>query len=414
VTLAASARAAARPSAGWRWAAAGAAAGLLGCAVVASGVSRALEASRPDLAVQVLATPGALGRLAQRELAAGRPQQARALAARALAQAPLDVRALRVYALSLPAGEARRRDAVMAFAGERSWRDSDTQLWLLQARLAAGDAAGAMRHADALLRRLVKSREPIFQLLVPLAAHPRGAEAIAERLAARPNWRPAYLAYLSRQAADPALASAMLKRLAALGAGPTDEELQPLLSRIVRDGQAPQAARVLQDFRPAPPPDLLRDGGFEGAPAVAPFAWSLRTAAGLDINIADRAGGGRALQVDYDGYGRATSARQLLVLPPGAWRLSGEMLSGSPDVERLSWRVSCAGAGRTSLGEVAARPTGEAWQAFSVDFTVPAGADCAAQWISLVGAPGARRTSISALFDSLAIARIGNVEQAEP
>lgn len=298
----------------------------------------------------------------------------------------------------------------MAFAGERSWRDNDTQLWLLENRLRADDAKGAMRHADALLRRLPKAREPIFNLLVALAANPRGADAITQSLAARPNWRPAYLAYFARRADDPDAVTANLRRLSALGAPPTDNELKPLIARLVRSGQPAKAAALLQDFRPTTPPSLLRDGGFEGAPAIEPFAWALRTAAGLNVDIGEgRAPGDHALRVDYDGYGRVAPTHQMMVLAPGVYRLSGQMQSGSPAAGRLVWRVSCAAGRRVVLGQVAAQPTDGDWRPFSLEFTVPE-TDCPAQWVRLVGAPGPRRTSILALFDDLAVTRVGASE----
>ena len=87
----------------------------------------------------------------------------------------------------------------------------------------------------------------------------------------------------------------------------------------------------------APP---LFDAGFSNPDPPPPFNW---TFASSTLGLAERQSGGR-LHAIYYGQEDGALAKQLLVLPPGRYRLSLRLLSGSSQAQALNWSVTCAGA----------------------------------------------------------------------
>lgn len=84
------------------------------------------------------------------------------------------------------------------------------------------------------------------------------------------------------------------------------------------------------------------------------------------------------MRVLYYGRGNATLASQLLLLPPGAYRLSVPV-SGTPAQRSLAWTVSCMRGGK-KLMELELGSSATAQRTFEV----PA-ADCPAQSLELKG-----------------------------
>jgi hypothetical protein len=149
---------------------------------------------------------------------------------------------------------------------------------------------------------------------------------------------------------------------------------------------------------PAPVPGLY-DGRFQGLPGSAPFNWRLASDPSARAAIAMAPDGGPALQVERDGGRAGRLAAQLLVLPPGAYRLHGEASKAGP---ALAWSLACEDGG--PLGVVRA-PSGDAWTAFALPFAVPA-QGCAAQWLRLEAVHEASGQRTQAWFRGLAVERV--------
>ena len=114
----------------------------------------------------------------------------------------------------------------------------------------------------------------------------------------------------------------------------------------------------------------LFDADFRNSSAPPPFNWELTSSS---LGLAERRSG--RLQVIFHGQDSGTLARQMLLLPPGQYRLAAPA-SGSGGADVLSWIVRCD-ARPVELGRAPVRRNG-------LRFQVPV--DCPAQWLELVGA----------------------------
>ena len=379
----------------------------LGGQFVRQGVADEFQASRPELAVAWRGeSPDALAQLARWRLAHGDAADAARLAARALRRAPLDGPALATYGLAMDhLGQPQVADQAVTLAGQRGWRDLPTQIWLMRRDLLAARFAGAFDHADALLRREPTPPPGVFAILAVAARDPRAVAPLADRLAANPAWRAAFFAFL----ADPGrpsteVAAALMTRLAGSAAPPTDAEVAPYLRALVSRQRFADAAAAWRRFTPGADGGVY-DGDFERPPGSTPFDWSLTSGVGWTASIGASPDGlrGQALNIEYDGVSPPQPLRQLLVLSPGAYRLSGRFddVQGS-GAALFGWTVTCIGADQPLA--TAPSPTGPAgvWRAFSATVIVPP-AGCPAQWLALTSQPAKEATDVSAWYDDLAI-----------
>ncbi|HET8750302.1 MAG TPA: hypothetical protein VFM42_06135 [Sphingomicrobium sp.] len=121
------------------------------------------------------------------------------------------------------------------------------------------------------------------------------------------------------------------------------------------------------------PRTLIYDASFEASDAPPPFNWSLTSST---VGLAEREGGG--LHVLFYGQNDGVLARQLLLLPPGSYRLRFTLGDGGVHPESLSWSIRCdkSASALSSAGIDATTPRG--WS-----FRVPP--DCPAQWLELTG-----------------------------
>src|SRR5438270_52346 len=105
-------------------------------------------------------------------------------------------------------------------------------------------------------------------------------------------------------------------------------------------------------------------------PRPPPFNWVLTSSA---VGVAERQPGGR-LHVVFYGQEDGFLASQLLVLPPGSYRLSMGLLGDTSHPRALSWSVWCDRA-----AEPLASVTLDVAAARGLRFQVPGG--CPAQWL---------------------------------
>jgi hypothetical protein len=383
----------------------------LGGQFVRQGVSDEMLPGRPQLAVLWLGeSPDALGQLARRRLALGDGAGAARLAARALRLSPFDAVALATYGLAQDRlGQAQAADRAVSLAGQRGWRDLPAQIWLMRRDLLAARFAGGFAHADAVLRRDPTPPPILFAILTAAARDPRATAPLADRLAANPSWRPAFFGFLADQARPPPtdVIVALFARLAGGPAPPTDEEIAPYLRLLVSRQRYAEAATAWRRFTTtaAGAGGGVYDGDFERPPGGTPFDWSLASGVGWTASIGASPGGARgaALNVEYDGVSPPQPLRQLLVLSPGAYRLSGRFLSEQGSAAPLfEWTLACVGEGQ--ILATAPSPPGPAgvWRSFSAAAVVPA-EGCPAQWLALKSQPAPERADVSVWYDQLAI-----------
>ncbi len=326
------------------------------------------------------------------------------LALAALNTSPAESRGASLLAeVRLQQGRAKEAEALMRAAAALSRRDDAADLWLYLRALEDLRYGEAFDHADALLRRQQDERRAIVRAMFPYLGDPAAFKALEARLALGPSWRVAFFERLVDESPDPAAAFPMLAALKTSAHPPTVGELSQLLSRLIADHRYEQAYLTWTLLMPADQlarQGNLQDGGFDGWAPTPPFGWNFDSDQGGGGEIADiGAGKGSALHINYDGRKEQWLVRQLMVLPPGDYRLSGRFRTEAGG--RTAWQVICQG----PSGKLAELPIGSSqgqWRGFSLDFTIPAD-ECAGQSLVIQGKPAQVDAPIEAWFDDIAV-----------
>lgn len=321
-----------------------------------------------------------------------------------LADSPLDARAMRILALVTERQGANDRAMdLMRTAWKLSRRDDSVDWWLYQQARQRRQYAEAFLHVDAVMRRRPDSLSPMFAPVLATLADPAALEPMAARMAYNPDWRWQFLGFLSDRV--PESAFALMATTRKLGSPPSERELSYYLGRMVENRRYQEAYANWAALRPTSLGSnrpYVNNGDFSGVDSEAPFGWDFEgnvlgsieraTAHGRDEN---------ALRAEYDGSSQARFPQQMVVLPPGRYRLTGDALTANPEsAGTLEWVVACVD------GAIIARSptvdTGMAWRRFAVDFETPA-EGCGAQWLRLKTIRADQRSTVEAWYDKLSI-----------
>jgi hypothetical protein len=174
--------------------------------------------------------------------------------------------------------------------------------------------------------------------------------------------------------------------------------LEPLLNTLTRVGQYAHARAIWAKAAGVQvrPGELLHDSAFSDRSSPAPFNWMLTSST---VGLAERQPGGR-LHVIFYGQEDGFLASQLLLLSPGTYRLSMQLLGDPAHARALSWSVWCDKAGEAiasgTLDRVAAR---------GLSFEVPPG--CSAQWIKLAGSSSDTPQQIDVTVAAFKLEKVG-------
>jgi hypothetical protein len=334
----------------------------------------------------------ALDELADREIKKpdGNLKVARNLAERALQSDPIDARALFLLGwIAEKKGAPTRADALMVLSGARTWRDIGTQAWLVNRDIQHGQFEQALAHVDALVRIHPDFFEKVFPVLFAFTRDQRTLAALTTFLGAAPPWRVDFLAKLSSQTPDVGPLVQLYAGLENSPHPPNAVELRPYLDRLVKDGRFTQAYQSWLKTLPSPQRTgevYPYNGDFASPIDGLPFNWLIRSVTGMDVQIvaSSRTADGRALQLEFSGTRVAPfTLGQLLLLPPGEYRLTGMVKAEALRTQRgLAWQISCAESPGNTLASTDLVANAMPWTRFSVNFTIPA-ANCRGQWLNL-------------------------------
>ena len=295
----------------------------------------------------------------------------------ALAEAPLNQRALTVLALS-----DRSRVQLLGLSAALGWRDPTTQLALAQSALSSGNPTQFAQRIDAYARMTTRpGRPPVF--IDRYITDPAIRSAVAARLALSPEWREAYVDYILD--ADPAVIAArraLLAQLRATSAPPTRAETYAYVGRLLDLKQTGEARLVWRNFAASPEAwsGLLYDGRFQQLASdseTPPFQWTVVPLTGAFVAV-EPSPHGTSLHAHLDGSASGPVLVQQVDLPPGRYLLStsAEPYDGAAQREGPSgfdWAIVCADDetvfGGPANGEDGAIATGK----HSLAFTIPPG-----------------------------------------
>lgn len=317
---------------------------LLGVQAVRNAAVAALAETRPAAAARVwpdhpdaelsLAMT-AIGEAARRgrEVAGARFQQLNDAATKApLAPEPFLVRGVRAQLSGNP------RAAQLAFLAAQ-WRDPRSlpaRYFLADQFFRSGDAGRGLTEFAVLARLAPGGDGKVAPYLAAYAKDRANWPQLRTVLRADPVLEDATLAAL---AVDPVNARTILALADASHRTAKSPWLPTLLSGLVDAGQYPTARAVWADVAGVhiDPDQLLFDAGFADAEAPPPFNWALTSST---VGLAERQRGGR-LHLIYYGQEDGILAAQLLLLPPGHYRMAMELSGDRKQARSISWSLTC-------------------------------------------------------------------------
>ena len=141
--------------------------------------------------------------------------------------------------------------------------------------------------------------------------------------------------------------------------------------------------------------ELLHDAGFSDASSPPPFNWQLTSST---VGLAERQSGGR-LHILFYGDEDGTLASQLLLLPPGNYRVSMRLLGEPARAHALTWAIWCDKAAQPLSSVTLDNAAAHGWQ-----FQVPPG--CAAQWLKLSGIAGEMPQQVDVSISTFQLMRV--------
>jgi tetratricopeptide (TPR) repeat protein len=410
-------------------------------------------------------------------------KEAKSLSLRTIANYPLDGRAYReLGGASEFFGDRTSAKRLFEVAQRLAPRDLAARSELTEYELEAGQVPQAMHQVDTLLRLEPNLMPDLLPRLGALSRNPDVLASLGEILQARPPWRLYFLAILAASGEDPVAVDRVadptryaidranqeaIDRVFAIRGGddpipmhPPQTELDAvsedadevtgfteadlLINRQVADGRWSDAYQTwVGTLSKAEQTTLagIYDGSFLFPPSTKEVEWLGLTAksfgwqvpdqgTGFDILMAPRTqfSNNNVLQIKFDGLPLDyRPVKQLLVLPPGSYRLSGtgqaEAMSSQYGVQ---WVVACAEGEQEVLGKSMAFAGDIPAEPFQVDFDVPAGDSsdtvCRGQWLSLnVGAGifAGEPLQGDAVFENLQITRLApqtaaQIDRREP
>ena len=240
---------------------------------------------------------------------------------------------------------------------------------------------------------------------------PRGTDAVAPFVAAyaqdRANWPQLRALFRSQEgledgvlialAHDARNADAILALADADHRKPDSGWLKLLLSSLVANGDYARAHAIWSSVGQARQGGgLLYDAGFSEPQAPPPFNWSFSSG---DVGLAERQRDGR-LHVIFYGNQDGVLASQLLLLPPGAYRLGMQVVGAPVHPESLRWSMRCDKEKEPFATLGIAEAASRGWT-----FKVPS--SCSAQRIELSGQSGDVAQQSDVTIGALALRRAG-------
>jgi pentatricopeptide repeat protein len=258
------------------------------------------------------------------------------------------------------------------------WRDprsSPAAYFLADRYFRSGDVRRGLREIAALARLSPNGGAAAIPYLTQYAASPANWPALRDLFASNPQLEHPVLIALAGNVGTLPAALALSNAREAGNA----QWLAVMVDTLVKAGDYSRAhaAWTRMAERGVRLGELLHDADFRDFVSPPPFNWSLTSST---VGLAERQHGGR-LHVLFYGDEDGTLASQLLLLPPGTYRLTMQLAGDPARAHSLTWALWCDKAAQPLASVTLDTAAARGWQ-----FQVPAG--CTAQWLKLSGVSG--------------------------
>lgn len=353
---------------------------LVGAAVVRNAAVLAFAPTKPSVAAKVWAghpsSEIGLGMVEIAEAARDRRQVPRAIFSMlsdAAVKEPLAPEPFLVSGVqSELAGDGASAQKAFEAAQWRDPRSLAAAYFLADRYFRTGDAERGLREVAALARLAPNGTGVVGPYLAQYASNPKNWPALRRLLRANPS--------LSERTLE-ALASNMATVPALLALADPHEKAKdslwfaPLINTLIGAKQYSRAWTVWARVTGArlSPGQLIYDASFNDRTSPQPFNWNLSSST---VGVAERQAG--RLHVVFYGQEDGFLASELLLLQPGAYRLSMQLLGDPARAHSLNWSIWCDKAAEPVASVTLDVAAARGWR-----FQVPA--DCDAQWIKLAG-----------------------------
>jgi hypothetical protein len=334
------------------------------------------------------------------------------LSKRVLSTEPLNGTAYRM--LGEVAADPNEVRDFMKKAVARSRRESIAVYWLMNDSATQGDFTQALVYADILLRTRRELTPYVVSYMAYIAeSKPAGFEQLISLLSTNPTWRAEVLSQLLRAVKDPRTPLRIIEALKEQNSPVVAQSYEPYLRQLIAKRQAPLAYATwlqLQTSEQLKSVSLINDGGFEKDVRNALFGWQIgRSQNALTVFESHKSRAeGRAFRTIFgSGQVRFSGPRQIVVLAPGVYELTGEAIGKIKAKRGLKWEVRCIASKSLAQSKsiVGDYPV---WTKFSFTFVVPNSKGCSGQEVRLEHtARSASEAFVSGeiWFDNLKISR---------
>lgn len=278
------------------------------------------------------------------------------------------------------------------------WRDPHSlpaAYFLADRYVRTAQVARGLREIAALARLSPYGTGLVAPYLAAYAAEPANWPELRKLLGANPDLADPTLIALARNAATAPAVLALADRREKARNAPW---LAPLLATLTSAGQYGEARAIWQRMTGVSSTDLLYDASFRDKASPPPFNWALTSSS---VGLAERQAGGR-LHVLFYGEEDGFLASEMVLLQPGEYRLSMQLLGDQARARELNWSIWCdkveAPIASTRLDVAAAH----GWT-----FKVPVA--CPAQWLKLSGVSGEMPQQADVTIAGLSLERVAGV-----
>lgn len=291
-----------------------------------------------------------------------------------------------------------RADVAQKAFEAAQWRDPRSlaaAYFLADRYFRTGDTDRGLRQVAAVARLAPNGPTVVGPYLAAYAANSANWPALRRLFRANPMLAEQTLVTLASNIATvPAVLALADPKQEAAGAA----WLPSLLSTLTAAGKYDQARAIWAKMARVQPgsAQLLYDSSFSDRSAPPPFNWTLSSST---VGVAERQPGGR-LHVVFYGQEDGFLASELLLLPPGAYRLSMQLLGDPARARSLNWSIWCDKSTEPLASVTLDAAAARAWR-----FEVPRG--CPAQWLKLSGVSGDLPQQTDVTIGSLKLERAG-------
>ena len=259
-------------------------------------------------------------------------------------------------------------------ARRRNPRSTEVRIFLLDYYLRFGNVAASINEIGVLKQLLPAASEPLASTAINLLAEPATREQAVKAIRSNPM-RMAILNDLARYGASAYLILAItpdLKR--------SPDGSDGIIDAFINRGDVSGAYLLWAHTKSADPSKgqaRIRNESFNEKPNP-PFGWKLLASPSGTSEIRDG-----AVHITHSGASSDVLLTQLLMLPPGSYRLSFETEKGAENATNFVWRLDCVG-GSERLLELPLASLYSFEKQTADRFVVPP-QGCPGQWIALAG-----------------------------